>query len=42
MKGLQGLNGWQWIFIIEGIPPLILAITSYFVLADGPATASCK
>ncbi|KAJ8660813.1 hypothetical protein O0I10_003456 [Lichtheimia ornata] len=40
MKGLQGLNGWQWIFIIEGIPPLILAITSYFVLADGPATAS--
>jgi MFS family permease len=40
MDGLSGLHGWQWIFILEGIPTVILAFISYFVLPDFPET--CK
>ncbi|CAM0138532.1 hypothetical protein VKS41_007148 [Umbelopsis sp. WA50703] len=36
MDGLRGLHGWQWIFIIEGLPTLLLAFVSYFVLPDFP------
>lgn len=42
MDGLQGLSGWQWIFIIEAIPPLVLAFTTYFVLPDYPGSSHCK
>ncbi|CDH55530.1 mfs general substrate transporter [Lichtheimia corymbifera JMRC:FSU:9682] len=40
MDGLQGLHGWQWIFIIEAIPTLVIAICVYFLLPDYPET--CK
>ncbi|KAK9680510.1 hypothetical protein K7432_015913, partial [Basidiobolus ranarum] len=40
MSGIQGLTGWQWIFIIEGIPTLVLAFVSYYYLPDFPETAS--
>ncbi|KAI8582476.1 hypothetical protein K450DRAFT_227361 [Umbelopsis ramanniana AG] len=36
MEGLQNLHGWQWIFILEGLPTLILAFACYFVLPDFP------
>ncbi|OAQ59459.1 high-affinity nicotinic acid transporter [Pochonia chlamydosporia 170] len=39
MKGLGGLNGWAWIFIIEGIITVVIAIMAYFVLHDYPSTA---
>lgn len=42
MEGLQGLHGWQWIFILEGLPTLILAFACYFVLPDFPENAKCK
>ncbi|CAH1761903.1 18652_t:CDS:2 [Entrophospora sp. SA101] len=32
MDGLNGLHGWQWIFIIEALPPFILAAIFYFVI----------
>lgn len=38
--GLSGLRGWQWIFIIEGLPTIILCIVAFFVLPDFPATAT--
>ncbi|KAK9761837.1 hypothetical protein K7432_012961 [Basidiobolus ranarum] len=40
MSGIQNLKGWQWIFIIEGLPTLILAFVAYFYLPDFPETAS--
>ncbi|KAF7723576.1 hypothetical protein EC973_001817 [Apophysomyces ossiformis] len=40
MNGLQGLRGWQWIFIIEAIPTLVLAFISYFALPDFPENSS--
>lgn len=40
MDGIGGLHGWQWLFIIEGIPAVVLAFIGLFVLPDGPAKAS--
>ncbi|KAK0716085.1 major facilitator superfamily domain-containing protein [Lasiosphaeris hirsuta] len=39
MRGLGGLSGWQWIFILEGILTFVVAIIAYFVMNDYPATA---
>ncbi|MEL7631883.1 MULTISPECIES: MFS transporter [Sporomusa] len=34
-----GMSGWRWMFIIEGIPAVILGITTFFVLTDRPEQA---
>ncbi|KAF9916486.1 hypothetical protein BX616_003627 [Lobosporangium transversale] len=39
MDGIQGLHGWQWIFILEGLPTVLLTIVVFFYLPDFPATA---
>ncbi|KAK3321595.1 general substrate transporter [Apodospora peruviana] len=36
MRGLAGLNGWRWIFIIEGILTVLLGIAGYWLLVDFP------
>ena len=36
MKGLAGLNGWRWIFIIEGLMTVLLGIAGYWLLVDFP------
>ncbi|CAK7233124.1 hypothetical protein SBRCBS47491_008501 [Sporothrix bragantina] len=36
MAGIQGLNGWQWIFIIEGLISFVVAMISYWLLVDFP------
>lgn len=40
MRGICGLAGWRWIFILEGILTVALALLSYFLLYDTPHTAS--
>jgi MFS family permease len=40
MNGVLGLQGWKWIFIVEGLPAIILGFVVLRVLADGPETAS--
>jgi len=35
-----GLAGWQWVFIIEGIPSVLLAPVLWFLLRDRPAEAA--
>lgn len=42
LDGLQGLSGWQWIFIIEAIPTLVMSIVCLFTLPEFPETTSCK
>ncbi|TDF83956.1 MFS transporter [Pseudomonas sp. H9] len=37
--GQHGLAGWQWMFLIQGIPTVILGIMAVFLLSDGYATA---
>lgn len=39
MKGVGGLNGWRWIFILEGILTVIVSLLAYFFIANYPATA---
>jgi len=31
-----GLRGWQWLFILEGTPAILLGLLVYFLLADRP------
>ncbi|KIM36238.1 hypothetical protein M413DRAFT_31834 [Hebeloma cylindrosporum] len=40
MSGTQGLLGWSWIFILEGIATVAVGIIAFFVLVDFPATAT--
>jgi ACS family tartrate transporter-like MFS transporter len=39
MDGLLGLGGWQWMFILEGIPAVLLGIVCLWLLADEPKDA---
>src|ERR1700737_1745153 len=39
LDGVLGLKGWQWLFIIEGIPSVLLGIVTWFYLTDRPAKA---
>jgi ACS family tartrate transporter-like MFS transporter len=39
LDGVAGLRGWQWLFILEATPTLILAVATYFYLTDRPADA---
>jgi ACS family tartrate transporter-like MFS transporter len=39
LDGVGGLHGWQWLFLAEGIPTVLIGISVLFVLKDGPAKA---
>src|ERR1700759_5662349 len=39
LDGAMGLKGWQWLFILEGIPSVLLGIGSWFYLTDRPVKA---
>jgi MFS family permease len=39
MEDFLGLAGWQWMFILEAAPAVLLAPVVYFVLADHPDDA---
>ncbi len=36
---LWGLAGWQWLFLMEGLPAVILGVVVVFFLEDSPAEA---
>lgn len=40
LDGMMGLHGWQWLFIVEGIPSVLLGIVTWFYLTDKPAKAT--
>ncbi|KYK59244.1 MFS transporter [Drechmeria coniospora] len=39
MDGLAGLQGWAWIFIIEGMLTIIIALASFWMVHDFPDEA---
>jgi ACS family tartrate transporter-like MFS transporter len=39
LDGLLGLRGWQWLFLLEGIPALVLGVVTFRFLTDRPADA---
>ena len=36
----NGLSGWQWMFLMEGIPAILLGVTVFWALADHPRDAA--
>jgi ACS family tartrate transporter-like MFS transporter len=39
LDGLAGLHGWQWLFLLEGLPAFLLAFAVLKYLPNGPARA---
>jgi MFS transporter, ACS family, tartrate transporter len=39
LDGVGGLRGWQWLFVSEGVPTILLGISVLFLLKDGPQKA---
>ena len=40
LDGLWGLHGWQWMFLLESLPAILLAPVVLIVLTDRPAVAT--
>lgn len=38
-EGVGGMAGWQWMFLIEGLPCVFLGILTYFILSNRPSEA---
>ena len=36
MNGIRGYSGWRWIFILEGLLTMCLAIPAHYLLLDFP------
>lgn len=39
LEGRAGLHGWQWMFLLEALPIVLLGVLAFFLLPDNPATA---
>ena len=39
MSGIAGYKGWRWIFIVEGLATVIVALISKFFIVDWPETS---
>ncbi len=40
LDGAAGLQGWQWLFILEGVPAILLGFVVPFVMTDHPRDAA--
>ncbi|WP_291390322.1 MFS transporter [Acinetobacter sp.] len=40
MHGIMGLAGWQWMFLIEAVPAVILGVVVFFYMTDRPEKAT--
>ncbi|MFZ6646024.1 MFS transporter [Undibacterium sp. TJN25] len=40
LDGAAGMHGWQWMFVIEGLPSIFLGVLLYFKLPDRPSNAT--
>jgi ACS family tartrate transporter-like MFS transporter len=36
----SGLAGWRWVFILEGVPPILMGFVTLWFLTDRPAAAT--
>jgi MFS transporter, ACS family, tartrate transporter len=39
LDGILGMHGWQWLFILEAAPAILLSVVVLFYLTDRPADA---
>jgi ACS family 4-hydroxyphenylacetate permease-like MFS transporter len=40
LNGALGLQGWRWLFLLEGLPAVILGVIAYVYLTDKPRHAA--
>jgi MFS family permease len=40
MEGMAGMHGWQWLFIVQGLPTVLLGFLLYRLLPNKPAEAA--
>ena len=40
MHGILGVAGWRWLFLLEGLPAVVLGVICLFYLDDGPTHAN--
>jgi ACS family tartrate transporter-like MFS transporter len=40
LDGMMGLHGWQWLFILESMPAVILGFVVFFYMTDKPEKAT--
>src|SRR2546422_920481 len=40
LQGLGGLAGWQWLFLIEGMPSVVIGVLVFKLLPDRPDAAA--
>jgi MFS transporter, ACS family, tartrate transporter len=40
LDGALGLQGWQWLFLLEGFPAVLLGVVALYVLTDRPEQAT--
>lgn len=40
LTGTWGLAGWQWLFLLEGLPSIVLGVLTFSLLTDSPKTAA--
>ena len=40
LDGAMGFHGWQWLFVLEGLPAIALGVVAYVWLTDRPAQAT--
>ena len=39
LDGVGGLHGWQWVFLIEAVPALLMSVACFLYLTDRPRDA---
>jgi ACS family tartrate transporter-like MFS transporter len=39
LDGVAALHGWQWLFLIEGLLPVVLGVVTFLILPDRPKDA---
>jgi len=39
LEGTLGLHGWQWLFVLEGLPSMMLSVVVWIYLTDRPSQA---
>ncbi len=39
-SGMGGLKGWQWLYLLEGLPSVVVGVAVLLYLDDGPARAN--
>ncbi len=40
LNGMLGLMGWQWLFITEALPSIVMCFVTWYLLTDRPADAT--